>query len=44
MDYCVEFTLLHFSINTIANSDELKNVDREASALIGQNGKLEQLE
>lgn len=36
MNYCVEIDILHLSLNTIALSDELKHVDREASALIGQ--------
>lgn len=34
MDYTVEIDILHFSINTIALADELKNLDREASSLI----------
>lgn len=36
MDYTVEIDILHFSINTIALADELKNLDREASSLISQ--------
>lgn len=33
MSYCVELQVLHFSLNTILLSDELKNVDRETSIM-----------
>lgn len=36
MNYCVEINVLHYFINTIDISDELKNLDKETSALIGQ--------
>lgn len=36
MSYSVEIDIQHLSLNTILLSDELKNVDRETSALIGE--------
>ena len=33
--YCVEIDLIHLSLNTISLSDELKSMDAQTSALIG---------
>ncbi|CAD8196556.1 unnamed protein product [Paramecium octaurelia] len=42
--YTCEIDILHFSINTIAQSEEIKNLDKEASQLVGQNGKSDMLD
>ncbi|CAD8196110.1 unnamed protein product [Paramecium pentaurelia] len=42
--YTCEIDILHFSINTIAQSEEIKNLDKEASSLVGQNGKSDMLD
>ena len=34
MNFCVEIDILHLSLNTIALSDELKNMDKEVSLLM----------
>ena len=44
MNFCVEIDILHLQLNTIALSDELKNVDKEASSLIGKADMLENLD
>ncbi|CAD8121665.1 unnamed protein product [Paramecium sonneborni] len=42
--YTCEIDILHFSINTIAQSEEIRNLDKEASSLVGQNGKQDMLD
>jgi hypothetical protein len=34
MSYCVEIDILHLALNTIALSDELRNIDKEVSFLM----------
>lgn len=36
MNFCVEIDILHLSLNTIALSDELKNMDKEVSMLMSK--------
>jgi len=43
MSYCVEIKILLLSINTIALSDELKNTDREISALMAGESLVDEL-
>ena len=33
-NYCVEITIGFLASNTIFNSDELKNIDKDASSLV----------
>jgi hypothetical protein len=40
----VEIDLVHLSLNTIALSDELKNIDVQTSALIGDRNENESLD